>query len=152
MLRWLASRLNSVSTSPSPTQAFELQEGRGAVTGPLRLIAEREAVFLPLSLSPPPSAPFTWLSLFLFVFLSPHSIATNYSFSCLLLLIRVFFFNILADHRNHKKVRGERQSTQIFDRLIMVPVGNIDMQGDSVQRHSKDKHEHKVVTPTITTW
>lgn len=49
-------------------------------------------------------------------------------------------------------MRAKRQSSQIFDRLNMVPAGNIDMQGDSVQRHSKDKHAHKVVTPTTTTW
>lgn len=42
-------------------------------------------------------------------------------------------------------------SAHIFDRLIMVPVGNIDIQGDSVQRHSKDKQERKVAAFTVTT-
>lgn len=45
---------------------------------------------------------------------------------------------------------AERHSAHMFDRIIMVPVGNIDMQGESVQRHPKDKHEHKVVTYSIT--
>jgi len=41
------------TTSLPPTQAFELQEGRGAVTDPLRLIAKGEAGILFLLSLPP---------------------------------------------------------------------------------------------------
>lgn len=42
---WDDMPLGSTACLP-PTQAFELQEGRGAVTGPLGLITERESGFL----------------------------------------------------------------------------------------------------------
>lgn len=85
---WDGLPAGSIACLP-PTQAFELQEGWGAVTGPLRLIAERQAssssspsLLLPytiyLTLSPSPCL------------FSPHSIATNYSFFCHLLLITDF--------------------------------------------------------------
>lgn len=97
-----------------PTHAFELQEGRGAVTGPLRLIAEREAgfFFLP-SLPTPPSAPLTSLFLHLFVCLSSHSIATNYRFSSLLLLIRVFFQYPARSQESQGGKSGETEPSNI---------------------------------------
>lgn len=110
----------------------------------------RQASSSNFSLSTPPSCDLPNF-LHLIVFLSPNSVATNYSFSFLLVLI-TFFFHILVDHRNHKDVRVENQRSNFLTDLLWCQWGNIDMQGDTVQRQSKGKHKHKVVNAIITTW
>lgn len=72
----------------------------------------RQASSSNFSLSTPPSCDLPNF-LHLIVFLSPNSVATNYSFSFLLVLI-TFFFHILVDHRNHKDVRVENQRSNFW--------------------------------------
>lgn len=79
----------------SPTQAFELQRRSGVVTGPLRLIAKGRQDSYPLSFFAHPSA--LHPALLPLCLTSPHSVATNYRCSCLLVLIKDFY--ILVDHR-----------------------------------------------------
>ncbi len=147
-MRWVASRLNSMSTSHS---GFWTPGRESCSYRPPKADCWGEGRLSFPPLFPPPSVSFTLLFLCVSsAFLFPQSIATNYSCCCCccILLLIVFF---QYPGRSYESQGWERLNTEILNKQLWCQCW-IDVQGHSVQRYSKGKHEHKVVTPAISTW